>query len=274
VQAGKRALAARAFALALAIVCAVGAPAAARVFNGTKKSNRVSGTSKADVIRLGAGNDRARGRAGNDRISGARGRDRLSGDAGKDLLAGGAGNDRLAGGKGADRLAGAGGKDRLNAVDGKQDKKINGGAGRNVCRIDAVDLSITRRCATIKVVPSAPGGGAPGGGGSGGNGSGGSGGNGSGGSGSGDGGSLGLASASGLTCASSLPTCTFELNGKGADSPAGTVTGVGGVQGGGGAVSTSGTDWSARGVYGCSSDGFLRVAIGSEQVDVPVDCTA
>jgi Ca2+-binding RTX toxin-like protein len=271
VQAGSRALAARALALALAIVGAVGAPAAARVFNGTKKSNRVSGTSKADVIRLGAGNDRARGRGGGDRISGARGKDRLRGDAGNDLLAGGPGNDGLTGGKGADRLTGAAGKDRLNAVDGKRDKKINGGAGRNVCRIDAADLPIARRCATIKVVPSAPGGGAPGGGGPGG---GGSGGDGSGGDGSGDaGGTIGLSSATGLTCSSSLPTCTFELNGTGADSNAGFVTGVGGVQGGGGAMSPSGGDWSARGVYGCSSDGFLRVDIASEQLDVPVDCT-
>jgi hypothetical protein len=271
VQAGTRALAARAIALALAIVCAVGAPAAARVFHGTKKSNRVSGTSKADVIRLGAGDDRARGRGGNDRISGARGKDRLSGDSGKDRLAGGPGNDRLAGGKGADRLAGAGGSDKLNAVDGRRDSQINGGPGRNACTVDAADLSVARRCATIKVVPPGSGGGGdPGGGGPGGGGPGGSD---PGGSGDG-GGNLGLASASGLTCASSLPTCSFELNGTGADSPAGTVTGVGGVQGGGAAASTSGTDWSARGVYGCSSDGFLRVAVGSEQVDVPVDCTA
>jgi hypothetical protein len=41
----------------------------------------------------------------------------------------------------------------------------------------------------------------------------------------------------------------------------------------GGSVTPSGSDWTAGGLYGCNADGFLRVAIGSEFVDVPVDCT-
>jgi hypothetical protein len=39
-------------------------------------------------------------------------------------------------------------------------------------------------------------------------------------------------------------------------------------------VTISGSDWTAGGLYGCTADGFLRVTIGSEFVDVPVDCTA
>jgi hypothetical protein len=41
----------------------------------------------------------------------------------------------------------------------------------------------------------------------------------------------------------------------------------------GGSLTTSGENWSALGVYGCTADGYLRVTIGSEQLDVPVDCT-
>jgi hypothetical protein len=37
-------------------------------------------------------------------------------------------------------------------------------------------------------------------------------------------------------------------------------------------VSISGSDWTAAGLYGCTSDGALRVTIGSESFDVPVDC--
>jgi hypothetical protein len=234
----------------LALVCLAGASASAKVLKGTDKANRVVGTKKADVIRLAGGNDRAWGRGGGDRIMGGRGRDRLNG---------GRGNDRLTGGKGADRLTGAAGRDRLNAVDRRKDARVDGGAGRNVCRVDAADLSVVRRCFTLKV---APGGGAPGGGGPGGGGQGGDAG-------------LQLVSATGLSCASSLPTCSFELSGTGADAVAGTVSGGGGVQpGAGAAASVSDGQWTARGLYGCSDDGFLRVTIGSEHVDVPITCTA
>jgi hypothetical protein len=38
----------------------------------------------------------------------------------------------------------------------------------------------------------------------------------------------------------------------------------------GGSLTTSGEDWSALGLYGCTADGYLRVTIGSETLDVPV----
>ena len=238
--------------------------AEARVLSGSGKANRVTGTKKTDTIRLRGGNDRAHGKAGADRIHGGAGRDTLLGGAGADRLLGGAGADRLHGGKGRDRLSGGGGNDTLNSVDKRKDALVPGGAGKNSCRIDSVDLSVVRGCAKIVTVPS--GGSGPGGTPPGGNLPGGT----PGGSTSG----LTLTSADGLQCASQLPTCTYTLNGSGADALLGTVNGGGGVTTVGGSLTTSGEDWSALGLYGCTADGYLRVTIGSNLLDVPVDCTA
>jgi Ca2+-binding RTX toxin-like protein len=217
-------------------------------------------TKKADTIRLRAGNDSANGRGGADRIFGGAGRDRLLGGAGGDRLLGGAGVDRLHGGKGRDRLSGGGGNDTLNSVDKRKDALVSGGAGKNNCRIDAVDLSVVRGCSKIVTVPSGGSGpgatppvGSPPGGGS--------------------AGALTLRSATGLQCGSEQPTCNYTLSGSGADSLLGTVSCGGGVTTLGGSLTTSGEDWSAIGLYGCTTDGYLRVTIGSEQLDVPVGCT-
>jgi RTX calcium-binding nonapeptide repeat (4 copies) len=243
--------------------------AEARVFKGTGKANRVAGTKKADKMNLKGGNDRARGKAGADRISGGAGNDRLRGDAGNDRVVGGKGRDRLHGGKGRDRLSGGAGNDVLNAADKRKDAVVSGGGGKNTCKIDAVDLSVVKGCGKLVTVPSGgsgPGSGGPGAGG----GLGGPGGPGGGG-GSGTG-ALAIQSADGLQCASDLPTCTFTLSGTGADSLIGTVSGGGGVTTLGGSLAAQGEDWSAAGLYGCTADGYLRVTIGSEQLDVPVDC--
>jgi Ca2+-binding RTX toxin-like protein len=227
------------------------APAAAKHFTGNKKANKVTGTKKSDSMRLGAGNDRARGRGGADRVSGGRGSDRLAGNRGNDRLVGGAGRDRLNGGAGRDRLNGGAGNDRLNAADGRRDVFVRGGRGRNSCKLDAADLAVARGCSTVVVV------GAPGGGGGGEAGAGG----------------LAVTRATGLTCSSSAPSCQFEISGTGADAPVGTVTGNGGVQPALGlSVDVSGDSWTARGAYGCSADGLLRVTIAEEHVDLPVDC--
>jgi Ca2+-binding RTX toxin-like protein len=110
--------------------------AEARVFTGSSKANRVKGTKKADTIRLRSGNDSASGQGGGDRIFG------------------GAGADRLHGGKGRDRLSGGGGNDTLNCVDKRKDALVSGGAGKNSCRIDPIDLSVVRGCSKIVTVPS------------------------------------------------------------------------------------------------------------------------
>ena len=248
----------------IGLIAAAAMIAEARVFTGSGKANRVKGTKKADTIRLRSGNDSANGRGGGDRIFGGAGRDRLLGGAGNDRLLGGAGRDRLHGGKGRDRLSGGGGNDTLNSVDKRKDALVSGGAGKNSCRIDAVDLSVVRGCSKIVTVPSAgsgpgatpPGGSPPGGT-----------------PGDGTAGGLTLASGTGLQCGSQLPTCNYQLSGSGADSLLGTVSGGGGVTTLGGSLTTSGEDWSALGLYGCTSDGYLRVTIGSDQLDVPIDCT-
>ena len=228
-------------AAAMIAVFATSMIAEARVFTGSGKANRVKGTKKADTIRLRSGNDSANGRGGGDRIFG------------------GAGRDRLLGGKGRDRLSGGGGNDTLNSVDKRKDALVSGGAGKNSCRIDSVDLSVVRGCNKIVTAPSGgsgpgatPPGGTPG---------------------DGTAGGLTLGSATGLQCGSQVPTCNYQLSGSGADSVLGTVSGGGGVTTVGGSLTTSGEDWSALGLYGCTADGYLRVAIGSETLDVPVDCT-
>ena len=256
---------------ALAAVALTGLSAAlseARLFKGSSKANKVVGTKKADTIRLRGGNDRARGRGGNDRIDGGAGKDRLAGDAGNDKVNGGAGNDTVGGGKGRDSLVGGAGNDVINAADGRRDARINAGKGRNRCKLDRADVAIARGCGSI-TVKGGPGGGAPGGGDPG-----------RGGSGGGAGGGLTIEGADGLQCNSQLPTCDFTLEGTGADSLAGTVTGGGGVTGVGAGVIVTPEDglapqdspWTAAGLYGCTEDGFLRVTIGDESLEVPVDC--
>jgi len=187
-----------------------------------------------------------------DKIKAKGGDDRVNGRKGADKLGGGAGNDTLKGGKGKDAHKGGAGNDLLNAVDRRADKSVAGGPGKNTCRIDMADLPVTTGCTTLEVEP--PGGGGPS---------------------PGPGGGLTVTNGSGLSCGSALPTCLFQLNGEGADVLVGTVTGGGGVTLGVGVTLSIEADgsWTAAGVYGCSSDGFLRVSIGSEVVDVPITCT-
>jgi hypothetical protein len=206
---------------------------------GTNGPDKIKGTKKKDKIKAKGGNDRVKGRKG------------------KDKLAGGGGNDTLKGGKGKDAHKGGAGNDLLNAVDRRADKSVAGGPGNNTCRIDMADLPVATGCTTLQVAGGS-GDGGPGGGGPG-----------------GPGGGLTVTDGTGLSCGSSLPTCIFQLNGEGADAQVGTVTGGGGVTlAAGGAVSIeSDGNWTAAGTYGCIDDGFLRVSMGSDSVDVPITCT-
>ncbi len=194
----------------------------------------IKGTDKSDQIVGTKKKDKIKGRDGGDTIKGR---------GGKDVMRGGSGNDMLDGEGGKDRFNGGGDNDTLKAVDGKRDRRINGGPGDDTCEIDQIDLNRIRACETLEARGEEPAG------------------------------SLKLLTASGLVCASALPTCTFELTGNGAEDIAGTVTGGGGVNPGAGAsVSVSGEDWTAAGAYGCTTQGFLRVEIGAESIDVPVTC--
>ena len=196
------------------------------------------------------------GPAGAKSVKGTSRGDVLKGTNKKDKIKGKGGNDSLTGRGGKDVLSGGSGNDVLNAVDGKRDKKVKGGSGKNECRLDQADVAIAKGCDKMDI---AGGGGGTGGGGGGG--------------GESSTGGLTLTSASGLTCASSLPTCVFELSGAGADSEVGNVTGGGGVTGVGAVidVQSDGT-WTAAGTYGCDAPGFLHVEIGSRFIDVPVTC--
>lgn len=213
-----------------------------------------AGTSSAAKLRGTNAGDRIAGTAGADTINGRSGNDKIVGKGGKDTLNGGGGVDRVVGGKGIDRMTGGPGKDVINAADGRRDKKINGGPGKNKCVIDtSLELSIARNCSSITLGQKGGAGGGPG---------------------AGSAPGLQVLSAEGIACSTPLPLCVFTINGTGADATVGTVTGGGGVTALGGSVTISGSDWTAGGVYGCTADGFLRVTIGSESTDIPVDCTA
>ena len=101
-------------ALASLMLASAG-PAQAKRILGTKGPDRIVGTVQADLIRSLGGNDRIRGRGGRDRLSGGRG------------------------------------ADRLNAVDGRRDRVVNGGPGKDVCRVDAADQARMRGCETVNV---------------------------------------------------------------------------------------------------------------------------
>jgi hypothetical protein len=177
---------------------------------------------------------------------------------------------------GKDRLAGGFGNDSLNAVDGRADAAVDGGGGRNVCRVDAADAAVTRHCSVVTVV-GGPGtqnaGGDPGtqppvk-----------------------EAGFLELIDPPALSCPASLPACPFDLTGTGAeglpglpgapgvpgaDGLLGSITGGGGVTvpGMSTLLTITGDVWNATGLLSCTDDGFVRVTIGTHTVDVPVSCT-
>lgn len=262
----KRALLVVVMALAAISIAAMPGTAGAKSIKGTGGDDVVKGTKKSDKIKLKGGDDKAAARGGRDRVSGGSGTDRLKGAKGKDRLKGGAGNDRAQGGAGKDRLKGGSGRDRLlggsggdklNSVDEAKDWLVDGGAGKNRCRIDDEDLPVVVACDELKVIGDGDGDGTDNGGGGG-----------------DEDGDLILTDAGGLICTESSVACQFSLEGTGADQLIGTVMGTGGVTlGGGPALSIQGSgDWEATGAYQCSSDGGLRVTIGSESVDVPVTC--
>jgi Ca2+-binding RTX toxin-like protein len=184
--------------------------------------------------------DQMSGTTRSDVLRGKAGNDRINGRKGDDELAGSAGKDKLVGGFGKDSLAGGGGADTLEARDGVADQRVNGGKGRDLCVIDQSDALVVKGCERVTS----------------------------------DAASLVVSSATGTECGSSLPLCVFQIEGTGAEGAVGLVIGGGGVTiGAGAAVALQGPGWTATGVYGCESDGFLRVTIGEKSVDVPVDCT-
>ena len=197
------------------------------------------------------------GTRGADRLVGKAGGDLLKGRAGPDVLVGGKGRDGLIGGRGRDRMLGGSGNDVIRAADRRQDRRIDGGAGSNVCVIDVpADLAVTTRCNVLRAGPP------PAGGGNGGE---------------PQGGGLEVTSAQGLTCLPLLG-CLFTITGKGADSLVGTVTAGGAVT----SVANTAVNavvtgtWLATGTYSCSASGgagWLVVTIGTKSTpQIPVTC--
>jgi Ca2+-binding RTX toxin-like protein len=140
VRLSKRTIAFVVVAALASLTLASAGPAQAKRVLGTKGADRIVGTAKADVVKSFGGNDRIEGRGGKDRLSGGSGRDRL---------AGGPGRDRLSGGRGADRL---------NTVDGRRDRVVNGGPGKDICRVDPADAVKVQGCEIVTIVkPGAPG---------------------------------------------------------------------------------------------------------------------
>jgi Ca2+-binding RTX toxin-like protein len=247
--------------LALALAVAAG-PAVAKKITGTKRSELIIGTKGADRIKGKGGNDLIKGKGGRDRLSGGKGSNKVVGGKGNDKVLGGPLGDTLVGGPGVDSHRGGAGNDLLNAKDGRRDRVIDAGTGTNKCIIDTVELSIVRGCGTVQA--TTPGG------------QGGTGGGGGGGGGPGPGQGLQYNDAT-LNCDPlGLLGCTFLITGTGAD-----AAGPGRVEGGGGVtvlVGLAGSlippDWNAGGTYTCTADGFLRIIIGSESVDVPITCSS
>jgi Ca2+-binding RTX toxin-like protein len=213
----------------------------------------LTGVALAQNLSGGKGGEKLTGTKSADTIKGRGGNDTLKGRGGNDFLDGGAGNDTLTGGKGADGHRGDHGDDTINAGDGRRDTKIFGATGIDACNIDStLELSRVRSCETIRNAGGFSG------------------------RGPGPGQGLRVGIASGLGCEPSRPSCSFDIQGDGADGSGGDVTGIGGVNSVTGValvvIPPENDDWVSTGGYRCSGPGALRVTIGTESVDVPVSC--
>ena len=110
------------------------------VIIGSRGDDTIDGRGGNDTICAGSGADDVKGGDGDDVIFGERGDDTLRGDDGEDSVLGGYGNDNITGDEGEDQLFGNDGHDILNGVDDPaMPDKLNGGEGRNLCFIDALD---------------------------------------------------------------------------------------------------------------------------------------
>jgi Ca2+-binding RTX toxin-like protein len=110
------------------------------VIIGSRGDDTIDGRGGNDTICASSGADDVRGGDGDDAIFGERGDDTLRGGEGDDAVLGGSGNDNIVGDEGEDQLFGNDGHDILNGVDDPAEAdKLDGGDGRNLCFIDALD---------------------------------------------------------------------------------------------------------------------------------------
>ena len=113
------------------------------VASADDSNNKVSGTSRGDILDGLGGNDIVNGFGGDDELSGGSGKDHLNGGEGEDTLNGGEDKDHLDGGEGNDILNGGEDKDHLDGGEGED--ILNGGAGddRLIGGADADEFTYT-----------------------------------------------------------------------------------------------------------------------------------
>jgi hypothetical protein len=97
---------------------------------------RPKGTRRHDRLHGSTGDDVIRGRSGNDRLAGYMGNNRLYGGLGNDTLLGGSDTDYLVGDRGSDRLMGNAGEDYL--CGGIGNDVLFGGVGQDVFVVEAL----------------------------------------------------------------------------------------------------------------------------------------
>ena len=121
-------------------VIIMGGDATDDVIIGSRGDDTIDGRGGNDHICAGSGADDVRGGDGDDAVFGERGDDTLRGDDGDDIVLGGHGNDNMSAEDGEDQLYGNDGHDILNGVDDPTNPdKLDGGDGKNLCFIDALD---------------------------------------------------------------------------------------------------------------------------------------
>lgn len=139
------------------------------VLAGSRKHDRIVGSSGRDVLKgmdgndtliAGLGHDSLNGGVGNDLLVGGGHNDSLVGGLGRDVLYGGTGNDRLIGGDHNDTLLGETGRDVLHGgagddrlIGGLDADRLTGGAGRDTFKFSIQDTPTARPDVITDFVP-------------------------------------------------------------------------------------------------------------------------
>jgi len=126
---------------------------------GTEANEKLTGTSKSDLLRGGGGKDEINGDAAADCLFGQSGGDNVSGDDGGDIIRGGSGNDKLTAGDGDDDVRAQDGDDRVNGgpgndkikAQGRGRDRVNCGSGNDTVIGDVKD-KISVNCEKVKIV--------------------------------------------------------------------------------------------------------------------------
>ncbi|HET7270998.1 MAG TPA: PKD domain-containing protein, partial [Rubrobacter sp.] len=122
------------------------------VIRGTSGADILRGTPGDDVICAFGGNDRIYAGAGDDLLVGDTGLDRMWGEGGNDVMRGGGqtdamdaglGDDYITGDTGRDVIMARGGVDFIELRDGSSGDAADGGAGKDQCKKDAGDKTVS-----------------------------------------------------------------------------------------------------------------------------------